>query len=315
VIVATCHRTELYAETPRETSDTTATLLEWWASTCGIPVSTLAPHAYARSGVDAVRHLFRVTAGLDSVVLGEAQIVGQVASSLRQSIAVHAASPLLKLTFKRAVRAGERARGLVWGRLQAASLGSAAVDAAAAATNGLRGRNVVVVGAGEIAELALRSLSSHAPNRVTIANRTVETAHKMGRHHGAHTCALDELPAAMRDADVVIAATRATSALIDSGTVAAALEHRPTRPLTLIDVSLPRNVDVAVRGVAGARLIGIDELGAFISATHAERHAMIPAVERLVDDELDQFRLRLTQRVFAVARTAAGAAMSTALVV
>ena len=312
VIVATCHRTELYAETPHDSPDVAATLLEWWAAASGVPVAALALHAYSHSGLQAARHLFRVTAGLDSVILGEAQIVGQVASSLRQSVAVHAASPLLKQTFKGAVRAGERARGMVWGRLQAASLGSAAVDAAAATSrNGLRGRNVLVVGAGEIAELALRSLAAHAPNRVTIANRTMETAQRMGVHHGAHACALDELPSAIRDADVVIAATRATSTLIDSGTVAAALKHRPTRPLTLIDVSLPRNVDIAVRGVAGARLIGIDELGTFIAATHAERHVMVPAVERLVDEELNHFRLRMLQRAPAAPRATADTAMST----
>lgn len=312
VIVATCHRTELYAETPQDSRDVPATLLEWWASASGVPVAALAPHAYSHSGLHAARHLFRVTAGLDSVILGEAQIVGQVASSLRQSVAVHAASPLLKLTFKGAVRAGERARGLVWGRLQAASLGSAAVDAAAAtAHNGLHGRNVLVVGAGEIAELALRALAAHTPNRVTIANRTIETANRMGLHHGAHTCALDELPSAIRDADVVIAATRATSALIDSSTVATALSHRPARPLTLIDVSLPRNVDIAVRGVPGARLIGIDELGTFIEATHAERHVMVPAVERLVDEELEHFRNRMLNRTRSAPRATAAAAMST----
>jgi glutamyl-tRNA reductase len=302
VIIATCHRTELYAETPRSAPDTAETLLEWWANACAIPVSALVPHAYALSGPEAARHLFRVATGLDSVVLGEAQIVAQVASSLRQSVSVHAASPMLKATFKSAVRAGERARGAVWGRLQAANLGSAAVDAAALASNGLRGRNVVVVGAGEIAELALRSLSSHAPNRVTIANRTVEIAREMGAHHNADACALDALPEALRDADVVIAATRATRPLIDRSSVVDALRQRPTRPMTLIDVSLPRNVDVSVRDVTGAQLIGIDDLGAYITAGHAERAAVVPLVERIVEDELSALHARLSRRSENVAR-------------
>ncbi len=308
VIVATCHRTELYAETPRNGPQTAQMLLEWWSVACGVPVSALAPHAYVLAGVDAARHLFRVAAGLDSVVLGEAQIIGQVASSLRQSVAVHAASPLLKLAFKSAVRMGERARGAVWGRLQAASLGSAAVDAAAAAANGLRGRHVVVVGAGEIAELALRSLSSHAPARVTIANRTVEVAREVGSHHGAEVCSLEALPLLMRDADVVIAATRAIRPFIDQATVAQALAARPTRPLTLIDVSLPRNVDVSVRRVAGANLIGIDDLGAYIAASHGERRAMIPTVELMVDEEIAALRLRLARRSAVTARAAAATA-------
>lgn len=297
MIVATCHRTELYAETPHNARDTRDILLEWWSSRCSIGSDLLANHAYALKGTDAAQHLHRVAAGLDSVVLGEAQIVGQIASSLRQSVAVHAASPLLKLAFKSAVRAGERSRSLVWGRLQAASLGSAAVDAAAAAANGLRGLNVIIVGAGEIAELALRSLGAYSPRRVTIANRTPEAAYAMSVHFGTNVCSLDALPTEMRDADVVIAATRATRPFINETTVGTALEHRPSRPMILIDVSLPRNVEVAVRHVPGVQLIDIDELGAYISTAHAERRAMVPVVEEIVADELASLRLGLARRV------------------
>jgi len=296
VVIATCHRTELYAETPASTRDVREILLEWWSATCGIPESVLAAHAYSLHGLAAAEHLFKVAAGLDSVVIGEAQITGQVASSLRQSVAVHAASPLLKLAFKSAVRAGERARGMIWGRLQAASLGSAAVDAAATAANGLAGRNVVVVGAGEIAELALRSLAPHAPHRITIANRTVEAAVEMGAHHGADACSLNLLPSLLRDADVVIAATRAALPLIDCCTVTTALAHRPHRPMTLVDVSLPRNVDVKVRSVPGAKLIGIDDLGPYVVAAHAERRAVIPMVERIIGEELAILEERLAAR-------------------
>ena len=296
MIVATCHRTELYAETPEDCPDCRETLLAWWAAHCSLPASAIASCAYTLSGVDAIRHLFRVTAGLDSVILGEAQIVSQVASSLKQSVAVHAASPLLKLAFKTAVRAGERARGSVWGRLQAASLGSAAVDAAAQTSGGLRAQNVVVVGAGEIAELALRALAAHAPARVTISNRTLQPALEMAAHHGAAVCPLELLPALLRDTDVVIAATRAPMPLIDQATVAAALSHRADRPLTLIDVSLPRNIDVGVRQVAGAQLIGIDDLGSYVAAAHAERSAVVPFVERIIDEEIMSLRLRLAHR-------------------
>jgi glutamyl-tRNA reductase len=302
-IISTCHRTELYAEAPRRTHQPAQTLLDWWSELTNVHPADLAPHSFALSGIDAARHLFRVTTGLDSVVLGEAQIVSQVASSLKQSVAVHAASPLLKLAFKCAVQAGERARGSVWGRLQAASLGSAAVDAAASAANGLRDRNVIIVGAGEIAELALRSLVAHTPRRITIANRTIETAHELGLEHGAHACELDRLPAAMRDADVVIAATRASRAFIDAAMVATAVLDRPSRPLTLVDVSLPRNVDVAVRSVGGAQLIGIDDLGPYIAAAHSDRRAMIPAVEWIVEEELELMRARVARRIPRATRT------------
>lgn len=301
VIVSTCHRTELYSELPLPETDFTATLLKWWCTHSGVDAQKLAPHSYGLSGLDAVRHLFRVAAGLDSVVLGEAQIVSQVASSLRHSVAVHAASPLLKLAFKGAVRAGERARATVWGRLQAASLGSAAVDAAAVAAHGLAGRNVVIIGAGEIAELALRALSAYAPARITIANRSIETALELGTHHGADACPLDQLPSLLRDADVVIAATRATHTLIGRDAVAATLKQRAARPLTFIDVSLPRNIDVEVRHVAGAQLIGIDDLGPYVCAAHTERRRVAPTVERIIDEEVLLLQARLARRTPAAA--------------
>ena len=295
-IVSTCHRTELYAETPSTVADPHTTLLQWWADRRMLGTAILTSHTYALAGEDAERHLLRVAAGLDSVVLGEAQIVGQVASSLRQSIAVHAASPLLKLEFRSAVRTGERARRAVWGRLQAASLGSAAIDAAAAATGGLRGRTVLVVGAGEIAELAVRALAAHSAGTVIIANRGIDAARAMAARHGAQACSLAELPFGLRNADVVITATRAAQILIGPSLITAVMQQRSARPMTIVDVSLPRNVDVGVQDVAGARLIGIDDLASYTASMQPERRAMMPVVERIVTDELDALHERLARR-------------------
>ena len=304
VIVSTCHRTELYAELPPESVEADAILLHWWADLSGVSESELAPHSYSLSGTDVARHLFRVAAGLDSVVLGEAQIVAQVATALRQSIAVHAASPLIKLAFRRAVRSGERARGAVWGRLQAASLGSAAVDAAAAAANGLGGKRVVIVGAGEIAELALRSLAAHVPARVTISNRSEDAARRLATHFCAHICDLESLGEELQHADVVIAATRSMLPLISRSMVRSTIELRAGRRLTIVDVSLPRNVDASVRDIAGAQLIAIDDLGPYIAGSNNERRAVVPSVEAIVDQEIVDFCARLERRVAAAARPA-----------
>ncbi len=282
---------------PRTLHERADFLLDWWAAICQIPRSVIGAHAFSLAGPAVPRHLFRVTAGLDSVILGEAQIVSQIASSLKHSVALHAASPLLKLVFKGAVRAGERARGAVWGRLQAASLGSAAVEAAAAAAGGLSNRNVLIVGAGEMAELVLRSLSAHAPRRITIANRSIDSAMQLGVSRGASVCALACLPAALLDADVVIAATRATLPLIHAQMVGSTMQLRPHRRLTIVDVSLPRNVDSGVRAVAGAELIDIDELGPLVAAAHASRRAVVPAVEAIVEEELSDLCTRLARRV------------------
>ncbi len=303
-IVSTCHRTELYAELPPDSVDADEILLKWWSDRCSVSESELAPHAYSLTGTDVARHLFRVAAGLDSVVLGEAQVVAQVASALRQSIAVHAASPLIKLAFRRAVHSGERARGAVWGRLQAASLGSAAVDAAAAAANGLGGKRVVIVGAGEIAELALRSLAAHVPARVTISNRSEDPARRLATHFCAHVCDLDALGEELQHADVVIAATRAMLPLITRDMVRSTVQLRAGRRLTIVDVSLPRNVDSAVRDIAGAQLIAIDDLGPYIAGSNNERRSVVPSVEAIVDAEIADFCSRLERRVAFVPRSA-----------
>ena len=303
-IVSTCHRTELYAELPSGSPDANDVLVEWWSELCGVTPSELGPHTFSMRGTDAARHLFRVAAGLDSVVLGEAQIVAQVASALRQSISVHAASPLIKLVFRRAVHSGERARGAVWGRLQAASLGSAAVDAAASAANGLGGKRVVIVGAGEIAELALRSLSAHVPARVTISNRSAEPALRLATHFGAHVCDLASLDGELRHADVVIAATRAMQPLISTEMVQRTMELRAGNRLTIVDVSLPRNVDSAVRNISGAQLIAIDDLGPYIAGSNNERRAVVPSVEAIVEDEMGEFCSRAVRRAAFVPRPA-----------
>ncbi len=292
----------MYAELPRKSEYGTELLLQWWASVCGIPPADIAPHAFVLTGMDAARHLYRVATGLDSVVLGETQIVSQVAVSLKQSVATHAASPMLKLTLRGAVHAGERARRAVWGRLQAASLGSAAIDAAAAEAKGIAGRTVVIVGAGEIADLALRALSAHAPKRVIVANRSIESAREVGAPHGADACGLESLGEAICAADIVIAATRATLPFIHHDLVESAMIQRAERGLTIVDVSLPRNVDVNVRRVAGTQLIGIDDLAPYIAAAHCERRAVVPGVERLVEEELGTLSDRLARRVITTAR-------------
>lgn len=293
-IVSTCHRTELYAEFPRTGRHAAATddsvgpadrLLGWLAESRGVAVETLTPHTYALSGDAAARHLMRVATGLDSVMLGEPQIIAQIAGAMRQSVAAHAASPALKAVFRSAVRAGERARGTVWGRMRASNLGIAAVAAAARLQDGLAGAHVAILGAGEIAQLALSELAEHEAVRITIVNRTTEHADALAARHHAAVAPLDEFERVLATADVVIAATGAEHTLIDAAMITRALGGT-TRRITLVDVSLPRNVHPEVRDVAGAHLVDIDALGAYVATLDAEHAAAIPRVEEIVSEEL-----------------------------
>ncbi|MBA3341696.1 MAG: glutamyl-tRNA reductase [Gemmatimonadaceae bacterium] len=297
VIVSTCHRTELYAELPNvfesdcaAATEREARLIDWLASMRSLDRNLVASHTYSHHTMYAVRHLFRLTAGLDSVVLGEPQILSQAAAALRESVAAHAASPALKKLFKAAVRAGERARASVWGRLRAADLGTAAIGAASAclANHGqtLAESRVAVVGAGEIAELVMAALGAAGSRNATVLSRTADRAVAVAARHGGAARRLEELEPVLADVDAAIFAIAATGAVVDAESVRRVLDARAGRPLVLIDVSLPRNVDPAVRTVPGARLVDIDELGPHVARLHADRALMVPAVERIVGEEL-----------------------------
>jgi glutamyl-tRNA reductase len=249
-------------------------------------VADVAPHAVYLHGPAAVRHLCRVACGLDAAILGEAQVLAQVAGAIRQSVAAHAATPLLKDVFRSAVTVGERARRAVWAGYRAADIGSASADGADERLGGLAGVGAVVVGAGEVAELALRALHARSVGRLTVLNRSLERGEQLAERHGADAAGLDALPIALREADVVVVATGAPSIVVDVGMVQDALAARPDRPLVIVDAALPRNVDPAVRALAGAHLLDLNDLRPLFARASDERHDAIAAVEALIEGEV-----------------------------
>lgn len=294
VLLSTCHRTEIYADfqaarTPTEHLDRRTELAAWLSTARNTDRGVVERHAYALRGEAAVRHLFNVAAGLESVIPGEPQIISQVATALRHSSAAHAASPALKRIFKAAVESGERAQASVWGRFRAADIGTAAVSAASLSLRSagieLGSAQVAVIGAGEIAGLSLAALAEAGARSTVVVNRTVDRAAAAAGKHGGVARPLSDMLEVLSHCDVAIFALGARNAILNGAAAAFVMKDRPGRPLTLIDVALPRNIEPDVRSVGAVRLIAIDDLAGLVDDLYANRRAVIPAVEQILETE------------------------------
>lgn len=292
VVLSTCQRVELYAAFPPDIRDGRARLTEWLASARGMHATEVDAFANYHRGIDAARHLCRVASGLDAAILGEAQVLSQVAGALRHAVAAHTVTPLLKDVFRTAVGGAEKARRTVWSAFRAADIGMAAASGAERALGRLAGTEAVVVGAGEVAELSVRALQARGVAGVTIINRTRERAEAIAAQHGAQSAAFDEMGRVVSDADIVIVATGAPCLIVEAPLVRAAIARRVDRPLVIVDTALPRNVDPAVRAIHGARLLDLTDLRPLFVHTTDERRGAVAAVEALIDVELRALRER-----------------------
>ena len=256
VILSTCNRVEISGSVPSYHAGFLA-LKRVLTETRGVGAEELAEPLYAHWEQDAADHLFAVAAGLDSMVIGETQIHSQVREALRTAEAEHAAGAAMRALFHAAGRAGRRARAET-------SLGAApdafvalGADLADEELGGLRGRAVVVVGAGQMAGLAVKHLHERGIGSVHVLNRSVEHARVLAERTSDGYSALDGLPTALSRADLVVSATGAAETVIDLDTIRAALPRARSNPLVLVDLAVPRDVDPAVGGLDGVRLIDI----------------------------------------------------------
>jgi glutamyl-tRNA reductase len=274
IVLSTCNRTEIYAwvRDPGAAADQIRLFLE---DLKDLPASWLEPRARVMSGDEAIRHLFAVTAGLDSMVSGEAEIQGQVRVAYRTAAGLGAVGPHLHGLFRWALESGKRARTLSGLRRARESFPRAAVRAIERETGGLDGIDVIVVGNGTMAEASLRALSPTGA-RLRVAARRVEAAEALAASHAASALPLDDVGDGLVTAAAAIFATSAVEPLIDAAAVAAVVAQRRAAPLVLVDLGLPRNVDPAVAELAGIRLFDLSRLDddGFTSAIgHAEQIA------------------------------------------
>ena len=256
VILSTCNRVEIYANVPSYHAGFLA-LKRILTETRGVAPDELAEPLYSHWEQDAADHLFGVASGLDSMVLGETQIHAQVREALRRAEAEGASGPATRSLFHAAGRAGRRARAET-------SLGAApdafvalGADLATDALGDLQGRDVVVVGAGQMAGLAVRHLRERGVGTIRVVNRSLERARALAERSGDGFAGLDQLSPAIAGADLVVSATGATEAVIDARVVRSALDGRRSAPLVLLDLAVPRDVAADVEALDGVRVIDI----------------------------------------------------------
>jgi glutamyl-tRNA reductase len=285
VVLSTCNRTELYLASDDDAplaARASASLL----ALAGEESAALAPVLYRLGDDSAALHLFRVAAGLDSLVPGEGEILGQVRSAFEGG----ATGPLLDRLFRQALHAGRRARVETAIGESPASVPAAAAALAQQVFGDLGGRSVLLIGAGKMSELTSRNLRSRGASIAAVANRTLEHAEELARLVDARAIPMDAIDDFLGEVDVVVTSTSAPGFVLDTAGAGAALRGRRGRPLLCVDLAVPRDVDPALSGIDGCFVYDIDDLQAVVETSIAGRRSEAVRAERLVAAEAERFR-------------------------
>ncbi|MFC1960990.1 glutamyl-tRNA reductase [Chloroflexota bacterium] len=288
VILSTCNRLEIYA-TAHEIGLGKASIENFLSRLQGIPLSEIKPHLYFMHDQSAVSHLMRVAAGLDSMILGEPQILGQVAQSFAKSRTAQTTGPILTHLFEQAVHIGKRARSETEISQHTTSISHAAALLAEEKLGDLSGVNVALVGAGEMAEVAVQALLDRGANHIICLNRTLTSAEALAERFGGQAMPWHDLTKALVWADVVISATGAPHTIIHVNAVQESLPERNGRPLVFIDIALPRDIEEAVGEIPTVNRFDIDDLQHVLDENIAQRQAAVPSVEAIIAEEATTF--------------------------
>jgi glutamyl-tRNA reductase len=294
LIVSTCNRVEILSATSSELVEHGAGQLTNFLDTSGcLPAGFLEKHLYRHTNEDAVRHLFRVASSLDSMVVGEPQVLGQVRHAYSLAVEAGTAGRVLNRLVHHTFRVAKRVRTETGIAANAVSISYMAVELGKKIFDTLKGCTVMLIGAGEMAELSARHLVNAGVSRVIIANRTEEAAGRIAEDFGGISISLDEMDQHLPEADVVICSTGAPSYVLTEEQTRKALERRRNRPTCLIDISVPRNIDPAVGNLRNVFVFDIDDLESVISSNIREREREAERAELIVQSEVMQFQQTL----------------------
>jgi glutamyl-tRNA reductase len=288
VAVSTCNRTELYLVVG-DPVEAEATVLAMLSRQAGIRPTELTGAIYAHRNCDAARHLYRVVSGLDSMIVGEAEVQGQIKRAYETALAQETVGPLTNRLFRAALATGKRVRtetGIGEGQL---SLPGAAVALARERLGQLDGRRVVIIGTGETGELTAQALAGNGVSPVFVANRRRDRAVSLARRYHGSTVPLDELPEELVAADIVVAATASPHLLLEVQGIAEVVTAREGRPMLLIDLAVPRDIDAACAGLEGVALVDIDDLQAVAERSRKARQGEARRAEGIVEEEIQHF--------------------------
>jgi glutamyl-tRNA reductase len=286
IILSTCNRIEIYAASNQLAYPELEAFL---SDVRDVSVQELHPYLYRFTDLEAARHLFDVAAGLDSLVIGEPQILGQITRALELARGQNAAGPTLNRLFQAAIHAGKRARTETAISRNPASVSSLAASVAEKTLGHIRAASVVVLGAGEMAELTVEALRKRGVEKIRVVNRTLERAHALAERWGAESATFESLYESLCEADILISSTGAPHLVLSAQMVDEAMRTRAERALVLIDIAVPRDIDPDASKIPHVKLFDIDGLNAQLEDSLTRRLDEVPHVKQILEQELSEF--------------------------
>jgi glutamyl-tRNA reductase len=292
-LISTCNRTEIYCACEQPQLQHT---LDWLAHSGGVSPELLRAHSYTLQDGQAARHAFRVASGLDSMVLGEPQILGQIKDAVRAAEAAGALGTTLSQLFQRSFAVAKEVRSSTEIGAHSISMAAAAVRLAGQLFEDLKEVKVLFVGAGEMIDLCATHFAAKVPKSITIANRTLSRGEELAAKFGAEVMRLADLPDRLHEFDAVVSCTASTLPIIGLGSVERALKRRRRRPMFMVDLAVPRDIEVQVKALEDIYLYTVDDLAGVVQTAQANRQAAVAQAEAIVDTGVQSFLHWLEQR-------------------
>jgi len=287
-LLSTCNRVEMTVVT-HDPDAAIASVHEWFARKADMELSQVIEHLYSYTTDEAVRHLYAVAAGLDSLVLGEPQILGQVKASYEHALDAGTAGHILHRLYQSTFAAAKRARTETAIGKQAVNISSCAVELARHIFGELAGKTVMLIGAGEMAELAATHLRAQGCTNILVANRTLERARNLARDFDGHALTLQEIDQYLDAADIVVSSTGANTFVLLPDTVERAIRKRKNRPMFLVDIAVPRDIDPRVGELDDIYLYDIDDLQQVVQGNREQREEEARKARLILEEEAEAF--------------------------
>ena len=296
-ILSTCNRTEIYCATPQNNGvDALAHTFEWLARRGNVAPDLLRRHAYTLKDEQAARHAFRVASGLDSMVLGEPQILGQMKDAVRVANEAGALGSTLNQLFQRSFAVAKEVRTATEIGAHSISMAAAAVRLAGQLFEDLSEIRVLFVGAGEMIELAATHFAARQPKSITIVNRSLERGERLASRFNGEAMRLADLPDRLHEFDAVVSCTASTLPLIGLGAVERALKRRRHRPMFMVDLAVPRDIEPEVKALQDVYLYTLDDLAQVVQTNQAHRKAAVAQAEVIIDAGVQNFMHWVSRR-------------------
>ena len=287
-ILSTCNRTELYVEVEMR-GEQPGELAQWLAQYHRFGAADLQPYLYTLPNEQAVRHAFRVASGLDSMVLGEPQILGQMKDAARAAESAGTLGSVLHRLFQRSFAVAKEVRSTTSIGAASVSMAAASVKLAARIFPSLKDQSVLFIGAGEMIELAATHFAAQAPARITVANRTLERAQRLASRFNARALELRSLAEHLHEHDIVVSCTASSLPILGKGLVERALRARRRRPMFMVDLAVPRDIEQEAGELDDVFLYTLDDLAGIVSANLDSRRSALEQAEAIIDSQVGQF--------------------------